>query len=362
MAGSGLRGGLTGLRRSRTAHWVIVGPGELRLPNRGDDGDPPSRLVALAALVVALGICAGVAAVGVRISDPSRVQATATSGTGPGGQPGAVAPGSAAPTSPTPHQPITATGTLGIIADDIHLPNESDGAWSGTNYDIALCAGARPGYSTLRRANDLRVVNTLSDDPQRTQVIAIAADENQARQIVQELSQPFRTCRLGGQEAATVVERDITGEQWQGGASYVTQVTDPGARDPYIGYLVVGRAGRAVVAQTIVGRSLPHPDGGRTDPGLDAAQQSFLDAMAPQVCRYRNDGCYTPPPPPYAPPDGSVLLDDGTWLLPDQSVVAPDGTVLVPAPQPDPSAAELPTPDPAAPAPAGQPPADQPPP
>lgn len=312
---------------------MLVGTGELRLPNRGERGDPPARLVGLLALVVALGVCTGIAAVGVTVSDPARVSASDSAAVGAAPGSGPATPGAAATTTAdTPRAPITASGALAIIADDVRLPSESDLAWSGTNYDVALCAGARPSYPALQTVNDVRVVNTLTDEPRRTQLIAVAADENQARQLVQELVQPFRSCRVQGQEAATTSTHEIVGDQWQGGGSYSASVTDPGSRDPQVGYLVVGRAGRAVVAQTIVGRALPIGPGGAPDPGLDAGQQAFLDAMSEQVCRYRAQGCYIPPPPPYQPPDGSVLLPDGTWQVPDGSVVGPDGTVLIPAP------------------------------
>ena len=336
------------------------GTDELRLPQSTERPEPRSRLIALAAVIVGLGLCTGIAAIGLRMSDP--VAAASPTDQAAPGAPTAAAPGAAGATADAPPPRLSATGALALIADDITLSGENDKGWSGANYEVTVCPGPKPQYQGLRTVNDLRVLHTLADNPRRQRVLAIAASEGEASGLLSELSQPFISCRVGGEEAGTRFSEEITGDQWQEGRILAISVEEPDGTPDVNGYLVVARAGRAVVAQSITGSALPRTDGTRMDESLSEELQGFLDAMSDRVCRYREGGCYTPPPPIYQAPPGSVLLPDGTFQLPDGSVVDAQGTLLRPAPAPVPppeqpgdptpeSAPEQPRP---APAPTGQ--------
>lgn len=308
---------------------------ELRLPHGTERPERPSRLIGLAAVIVGLGLCTGLAAIGLTATVPDH-SATSTA-QGPAVPTGvATVPGYGQSTPDAPPPRLSATGPLALIADDISLPREGDPGWSGTNYDVSLCPGPRATYPALTTVNDLRVLHSLDQNPRRVQLLAVAADEGAASGLVRQLSRPFENCRLRGAEAGARASAPIEGDQWQEGSMLALSLPGDDGDAAVNGYIVVARAGRAVVAQTIVGKSAPATDGSGIHEGTSDELQGFLDAMSERVCRYRAAGCYTPPPPVYAPPMGSVQLPDGSFQLPDGSVVAPDGTVLVPAPQPEP--------------------------
>lgn len=299
---------------------------EPRLPgDAAERPERPARLIGLAAVVVGLGLCTGVAALGLQggaVAAQSPTSAPAGAATT-----AAALPAAGADTATTPPR-LSATGPLALIADDIRLPQEDDPGWSGTNWDVSLCSEPRPRYDWLTTANDLRVIHTLAANPRRLQLMAVGRDETAAANLVRDLSQPFVSCRVRGAEAARTADAAIEGDQWQEGRILALSVEDQDVN----AYLVVARAGRAVVAQARYGSSLPATDGSTVDEATVKELQGFLDTMAERVCRYREGGCYTPPPPVHLPPPGSMQLPDGTWQLPDGSVVDQAGSLMAPAP------------------------------
>lgn len=317
----------------------VGGTREPRLPHGTEGSQRPSRLLALAVAILGLGVCTGLAALGLTLTAPDA--GTAGTARAPGPPTGAVAtgPGHGRP-DPTAAPPrLVAHGPLALIADDILLPQEQDPGWSGTNYDVSLCPGRPATYPGLTTAHDLRVIHSLAPDPHRVRLLAVTADEGAAAALVRQLARPFESCRLRGAEAGARAAAPIEGDQWQEGTMLAVSLPGEDGQAGASGYLVVARAGRAVVAQTVVGRSAPGTDGTAIHRDVADELQGFLDTMSEQVCRYRATGCHTPPPPRYGPPPGAALLADGTFQLPDGGVVAADGTLLVPAPAgPAPSA------------------------
>ena len=309
---------------------------EPRLPHGTERPERPSRLIGLGAAIVALGLCTGLAAIGLRATVPGDAAAASAQASAlPTGAAAARGSVLGTPTAPPPR--LSVTGPLALIADDIALPRESDDGWSGTNYQVSLCPGPSAQYPGLRTANDLRVIHAVGQNPQRVQLLAVTADEEAATALVRQLTRPFESCRFRGAEIGTRATAPIKGDQWQEGTMLAISLPGDDGEAQVNGYLVVARAGRAVVAQTVVGVEAPATDGRSVDQSVAGELQAFLDAMSERVCRYRAGGCYTPPPPVYTPPPGSVPLADGSYQLPDGSVVAPDGSLLTPAPaEPEP--------------------------
>lgn len=304
------------------------------MPHGTEGPERPSRLVGLAAAVAGLGLCTGLAALGLTGTVPGGSAAGTTRPPASAATAAATGSADAEPTAPPPR--LVATGPLALIADDIALPREEDPGWSGTNYDVSPCPGQPATYPALSTVNDLRVIHSLARDPRRVRLLAVTADEGAAADLVRQLAHPFESCRLRGAEAGTRSAAPVEGDQWQEGTMLAVSLSGEDGHAPVNGYLVVARAGRAVVAQTVVGASAPVTDGVAVHQGLADELQDFLDTMADRVCRYRSTGCHTPLPPRYEPPAGSVALPDGVFQLPDGSVVAADGTLLIPAPGLDP--------------------------
>lgn len=313
------------------------------LPDRGKPRtrDPWWRTLLL--VVILLFIAGSVAAAGWVLARPqARVSGAAvvTSATATFSSSSDSSPAPAEETA-TGRRTIAATG-LATIADDLSLPHENDPAWQGVNLLLEDCAEQVPRKPQgLAEASDVRTIQTGSADSWgtvRSETLAITADESAAAALYSEISALLTTCPTApagtdelpvassstGRVAPLPEDKRSTVTDWT--QATIIADTFPQQDSPTEAqYVLLAQAGRALIIGVASGQSIPAPRDGTLDAGTTASLQSFADALATQLCRYKSSGCTVPDPGPIAFPQGSQQLPDGNILLPDGTIVQPDG-------------------------------------
>lgn len=237
--------------------------------------------------------------------------------------------------TPTAPRTIVASG-LATISPDITLPHENAPGWQGANLRIESCSGAQPEEQGLRQASDLRTIQLDGEADLRTESLVVTTDESSATGIYNDFTSAMTRCSAReGAEAPQTASRAVrpvssadSGRltEWTRASMLAVNFPVPGA-DPSPEYLLIAQSGRALAIATVAGDRVPPIRDGDLDQGVAASLQSFADALAPELCRYKESGCEMPP---VVFPPGSALLPDGRVLLPDGVVVETSGRAVDP--------------------------------
>lgn len=274
----------------------------------------------------------------------------------------AASPGTAAPTTvrvaPTPSQvtetkdpprTIQASG-MATIPETLLLPHETDTAWSGTNLSLDTCIDGEPERDIIDAATDIRTIYTQTESLERSETLVVAPDDSSANAMYDQLAQAMSNCT---QPTNAALATPVTGRapikqlmddghhlatEWDRGAVYAAGFPAVEPSEPnQASYLLLARSGRALIIGSAQGSDIPLPTGDRLDPATAAMLQQFADAMAPQTCVFKAQGC-GPFPTQSAPPQfpaGSIQLPDGTVMLPDGTILQANGLPLGATPTPD---------------------------
>lgn len=310
--------------------------------------DPAWRLVGLTVMVLLLVAATSLAA-WTLISQPSGTPAASPStSTAQTTLPPAPNPTQVSETR-NPPRTIAASG-LSTIPETILLPHETDDAWAGSNLNLDTCRDTEPERGVMEQATDIRTISMQTDNAERSETLVIAPDDATADAMYNRLSQAMSNCT---QPTNSIVPAPVTGQ------TTVLQLLDDGQHldtgwdragifavghpavesdEPNVSsYLLLARSGRALAIASAAGSDFPLPRDGEPHAGTAASLQSFADALAPQVCIFKTEGCKQVPPPAPSFPEGAVQLPDGTVMLPDGEIVQADGHPIGYRPTPTPA-------------------------
>lgn len=267
--------------------------------------------------------------------------------------------------APTPSQatpqktpPRTIAAGSATIPETLMLPHEADALWSGANLKLETCQNTNPERGVIDQAVDIRTIASQLDDLERTETLVVASDEGSANALFDRLAQAMTSCTRPSESAepepiptrTTALNLLDDGQHlntdWDRAGIFAVTFPSPDSGDPEVNsYLVLGRAGRSLVAASISGSTVPGPTKAGLNPSIESSLQAFLDEMAPRVCIFKQIGCGPLPPPPPSPPPhfpaDSLLMPDGTVLLADGTIVQAENGLPVgqTPPPPTPTAA-----------------------